>query len=254
MSDQLETLDDQRESRSAARDTFVLTPRGLQINGTPTFAEWAAYGQTLWDMRSAIQWAIADWIQYGEHTYGEKYVQALEQTHVSYQTLRNYVWTATRFPVSRRRDNLSFSHHQEVAAVADTAIQDEILDRAATEKLGRDDVRELAKPHKPVRIKPTPPPVVTPPPAATQTSVPVLGGNALVFNVANEKVTLRIDNPALLDALKEAQRCDYPVYVMIQRTSKRPEFSHVVDAMARFGRTSTRLVMGENDYEQAAGQ
>lgn len=25
-------------------ETFVLTPRGLQINGTPTFAEWAAYG------------------------------------------------------------------------------------------------------------------------------------------------------------------------------------------------------------------
>lgn len=233
-------------------ETFVLTPRGLQINGAPTFAEWAAYGQTLWDMRSAIQWAIADWIQYGEHAYGEKYVQALDQTRVSYQTLRNYVWTATRFPVSRRRDNLSFSHHQELAAVADTAKQDEILDRAVIEKLGRDEVRELAKPYKPVRperIQPHKPVTSLPAeqPRATQTNVPILTGHALVFNVSGEKATLRIDNTALLDALKEAQRCDYPVYVMIQRTSTRPEFAPVIDAMARFGRTSTRLPVGQEE-------
>lgn len=237
---------------SDLNETFVLTPRGLQINGTPTFAEWAAYGQTLWDMRSAIQWAIADWIAYGEHAYGDKYTQAMEETKISYRTLANYVWVATKFPVSRRRENLSFAHHQELAAVIDPAIQDEILDRAATEKLGRDTVRELAKPFKPVRperIQPHKP--VTPLPAeqprATQTNVPILTGHALVFNVSGEKATLRIDNTALLDALKEAQRCDYPVYVMIQRTSTRPEFAPVIDAMARFGRTSTRLPVGQEE-------
>lgn len=78
-----------------------------------------------------------------------------------------------------------------------------------------------------------------------QTNVPILTGHALVFAVSGEKATLRIDNPALLDALKEAQRCDYPVYVMIQRTSTRPEFTEVIDATARFGRTSTRLPVGK---------
>lgn len=84
--------------------------------------------------------------------------------------------------------------------------------------------------------------------AYKQTNVPVLAGHALVFNVSNEKATLRIDNPALLDALKEAQRCDYPVYVMIQRTSQRPQFAPVIDAMARFGRgSSTRLPIGREE-------
>lgn len=226
-------------------ETFVLTPRGLQINGTPTFAEWAAYGQVLWDMRSAIQWAIADWIQYGEHAYGEKYAQAMTETKISYRTLANYVWVATKFPISRRRENLSFSHHQEVAAVSNPAIQDEILDRAATEKLGRDEVRELAKPHKPARParvqRHTPQSV----PAAQQTNIPIHCGNALVFNVSGERATLRIDNQALLDTLKEAWASDTPVMVMIQRTGKRPQFSETVDAMARLGRTSTRLPIGK---------
>lgn len=83
--------------------------------------------------------------------------------------------------------------------------------------------------------------------AYKQTAVPVIGASALVFDVRNEKATLRFGSAEMLDALKEAQRCDYPVYVMIQRTSKRPQFTPVVDAMARFGRTSTRLPVGQEE-------
>lgn len=100
--------------------------------------------------------------------------------------------------------------------------------------------------------QPTPPATIVRTTDAKQTVIPVLGGHALVFHVANEKVTLRIDNAALLDALREAQRCDYPVYVMIQRTSKRPQFAETVDAMARFGRTSTRLPIGREDREDVS--
>lgn len=226
-------------------DKFIVTPTGLQIVGNPTFDEWMAYGQTLWAMRSAIQWAIADWLRYGEGEYGEKYAQAMDARKVSEHTLQNYAWVGSKFDASRRRGSLSFSHHEAVAAIPDPAIQDELLTQAANEHLGREAIRELAKPHKPARPTKTPPAPPPPLPQAQQTVVPVLGGHALVFSVSNEKATLRIDNPALLDALKEAQRCDYPVYVMIQRTSTRPHFTEVVDAMAKFGRTSTRLPIGK---------
>lgn len=233
-------------------ETFVLTPTGLQINGRPSFDEWMTYGQTLWAMRSAIQWAVADWIRYGEGHYADRYAQAVDETRMSNQTLQNYVWVAGKFEPSRRRGNLSFSHHEAVAAVSDPEIQDELLTRAAVEKMNREDIREAAKPFKPVRperIQPHRPvtPIEVEPSKAQQTAVPVIGAAALVFDVRNEKATLRFGSAEMLDALKEAQRCDYPVYVMIQRTSKRPQFTPVVDAMARFGRTSTRLPVGQEE-------
>ena len=72
---------------------------------------------------------IGDWLVYGEHTYGEMYAQALDATGFSYGTLANQVYVAQRFDFSRRRENLSFSHHQEVAALPPEEA-DELLDRA----------------------------------------------------------------------------------------------------------------------------
>ena len=232
-------------------EKFLITSTGLQVIGKPTFDEWMQFGQVLWGIKSAVQWAIADWLRYGEGEYGERYAQAMDARNVSEHTLQNYAWVGGKFDSSRRRGNLSFSHHEAVAAIPDPEIQDDLLTQAVNEHMSREDIRAAAKPYKPARpvAKPTPP-VIEPPPAlpvAQQTSVPVLGAPALVFSVNGEKATLRIADPALLDALREALACDYPVYVMIQRTSKRPEFSNVVDAMARFGRTSTRLPIGKVD-------
>jgi hypothetical protein len=54
---------------------------------------------------------------YGESAYTGRYREAIEKTSLDYQTLRNYAWVARRFPMSRRRDTLSFGHHAEVAAL-----------------------------------------------------------------------------------------------------------------------------------------
>ena len=35
----------------------------------------------------------------------------------AYQSCRDAAWVADKFEVSRRRDNLSFGHHKEVAAL-----------------------------------------------------------------------------------------------------------------------------------------
>ena len=47
--------------------------------------------------------------------YGEKYSQALELGDYERGTLRNAAWVAGHIEMSRRRDNLSWSHHNEVA-------------------------------------------------------------------------------------------------------------------------------------------
>ena len=62
-------------------------------------------------------WCLGDWLVFGEQAYAGRYRQAIERTSLDYQTLGNYAWVAKRFSLSRRRDELSFGHHSEVAAL-----------------------------------------------------------------------------------------------------------------------------------------
>jgi hypothetical protein len=81
-----------------------------------TFQEWLNVGHSLAQLSEASQWWIGDWVNYGEgQTYGEKYDEALKLTDYAYGTLRNYASVSKAFHLSRRRDNLSFKHHAEVA-------------------------------------------------------------------------------------------------------------------------------------------
>jgi N6-adenosine-specific RNA methylase IME4 len=94
---------------------FKLTSTGLQITGEPTYDEWAAVGETLKFLESSIQFALGDWLRYGERKWGEKYAQAVAQTGKSEQTLTDYVWVASAVEISSRNENLTFAHHKAVA-------------------------------------------------------------------------------------------------------------------------------------------
>src|SRR3954451_24463303 len=94
-----------------------------------TFESWLGIGRRLSRITSASPWWLGDWLIYGRRLYGERYKAALEVTDLDYQTLRNYAWVARRFPVSRRRDGLSFQHHAEVASLPEPE-QDLWLKRA----------------------------------------------------------------------------------------------------------------------------
>jgi hypothetical protein len=67
-------------------------------------------------------------------------VQAIENTSLDYQTLRNYAWIANKVAISRRRNSLSFGHHAEVAALTETE-QDEWLTRAERFSWSRNQLR-----------------------------------------------------------------------------------------------------------------
>lgn len=105
--------------------TGWIPPENIEL----TFDKWQAIGQQLQLMVHSIMWNIGDWLNYGERIYGEIYTQALEETDYAYQTLADEKWIASRIEFSRRRENLSFSHHKEVAAL-DPADQDTLLDES----------------------------------------------------------------------------------------------------------------------------
>ena len=66
-----------------------------------------------WD--DAAQWWIGDLLAYGQREWAEGYRQVAALTGKDVKTLRNYVYVAQKVEVSRRRDTLSFGHHQAVA-------------------------------------------------------------------------------------------------------------------------------------------
>jgi hypothetical protein len=98
--------------------TFV-TRRGLLLPKQMSFDKWVGVGSYLSSIFSSSSWCLGDWLVYGEATFNGRYHDAIKLTSLDYQTLRNHAWVARRFPMSRRRDTISFTHHAEVAALAE---------------------------------------------------------------------------------------------------------------------------------------
>jgi hypothetical protein len=102
--------------------------------------QWAAVGRRLGGISRSNQWWLGDWLRYGTAKWGEKYVEASRITGYDVRSLTNMASLAACFEISRRRDNLSWSHHAVVAAL-DPDEQDRWLDMAAAERLSVADLR-----------------------------------------------------------------------------------------------------------------
>jgi hypothetical protein len=104
------------------------------------FAQWATAGRRLAAMGRCGQWGIGDWIRYGNSKFGERYAWASRVTGYDIQTLMNMVYVASRIDISRRRENLSWSHHETVASL-DRDEQEHWLDRVDADRLSVADLR-----------------------------------------------------------------------------------------------------------------
>lgn len=102
--------------------------------------EWVLAGRRLGAIGRGSQWWVGDWIRYGTARWGEKYVDAARITNYDVQTLRNLAYVASRFDLSLRRDNLTWSHHALLAALS-TEEQQHWLDHASSGKLSVADLR-----------------------------------------------------------------------------------------------------------------
>lgn len=102
--------------------------------------EWAAIGRELGGISRCNQWWLGDWVRYGNAKFGEKYSRASKITGYDAQTLMNMVYVSSRIEISRRRENLSWSHHEAVAPL-EPELQDHWLDRAIADKFSVSDLR-----------------------------------------------------------------------------------------------------------------
>src|SRR5918999_1201697 len=131
-----------RGSRAALSDVSWRAAEDL------SFAEWLEQGRRLGLMGRSAGWWIGDWLSYGNHVFGERYVRASRITGYDAQTLMNMAYVASRFDASRRHGKLSWSHHAEIAAMQPSA-QDFWLARAESERLSvrclRDEVRRARR-------------------------------------------------------------------------------------------------------------
>ena len=118
----------------AATDVAWIPGKDIDVH------KWVRAGQRLGAMTRCSQWWLGDWVRYGTVRWGEKYKEASRITGYDIQSLRNIAYVAGRVEVSRRRDNLTWSHHAEVSAL-DPEEQDRWLDLAEAEKMSVSDLR-----------------------------------------------------------------------------------------------------------------
>jgi hypothetical protein len=92
---------------------------GLSVEGRPDYDMWAYTIRTLRVVEKGAQFAIGDAAEYGEARYGERASQVLDASEGwSEKTLAIYRWVARSVSAGvRRMDRLTFTHHQEVAAL-----------------------------------------------------------------------------------------------------------------------------------------
>ncbi len=119
-------------------------PNGLIIAPDTPYSEWQNIGIALQLLGTWIEFALGDWLLFGEKRYGEMYSQAIAETGKPYGTLTNYVYVAKAIEISRRQENVSFSHHAAVASLSPDQ-QDVLLERVKAEKLNVYQLRQEVK-------------------------------------------------------------------------------------------------------------
>jgi hypothetical protein len=151
----VEVIESPRQLRGAGDDAvrdlqvaISMTPTAWAVSGDLSLLEWSQSGRRLGVIGRGTGWWIGDWVNYGNARFGERYVRAARITGYDVQTLMNMVYVASRFEPSRRRPNLSFSHHAELAALP-AGEQDHWLERAEAERLSvrclREEVRRARR-------------------------------------------------------------------------------------------------------------
>lgn len=139
------SITDDEPARSSEDDRkigqVVVTRVGLRFPKDMSFPDWLGAGRQLARITDSFTWCIGDWVAYGLNNYTDRYYRAIEEVGLDYKTIRNYAWVARRFEWPRRRADLSFQHHAEVAALPPER-QDHWLELAARRKWSRNRLRQ----------------------------------------------------------------------------------------------------------------
>lgn len=107
-------------SSSALSVQTYMTMKGLRLPPDLTFDAWATLAPQFREGHSRIQWAIGDWILYGENhkSWGDRYDQAINDLDYDYDYLRQLTRVCRAYDFAHRRSDISFSHHREALVFA----------------------------------------------------------------------------------------------------------------------------------------
>ena len=100
-----------------------------------------AVARFLGRLHDGSKWWIADLLLEAEARFGESSYQIAAATGRSERTLGNWIYVASKVPRSRRREELSFTHHALVAPL-DCQAQSKWLQRAVDERLSSRELRD----------------------------------------------------------------------------------------------------------------
>ncbi|MGE0444517.1 MAG: hypothetical protein AB7P99_04760 [Vicinamibacterales bacterium] len=94
---------------------YIIGQVALEILRPLTRDEWEAIGRRLRAVASATQWAIGDWLVFGQGCgeYGQTYQRAAEITGRSWETLSQYARVSRAYARDCRRPDVSWTIHRE---------------------------------------------------------------------------------------------------------------------------------------------
>jgi hypothetical protein len=93
------------------------TPTGLAFEWDTPLPIWSVLTVRLIVQHKRLEWAIADAVNFGRDAYGDLYAQWVQETGLAKRTLTNYARIGQLMEPARRRADVSFSHHAEVATL-----------------------------------------------------------------------------------------------------------------------------------------
>lgn len=105
------------ESGNIVFGSFTLTSLGFEMPSDVSLDEYGNLGDLLFQLEGSLQWLIGDYAVHAKEgtDYGETYTELLEKYDRSYSTISKWKMTCEKIPFFRRRKNLGWSHHTEIA-------------------------------------------------------------------------------------------------------------------------------------------
>lgn len=95
-----------------------MTAVSLELPAGLEYKEWSVIGPRLVRIREFTNFAIGDWLCYGEGKYGEMFAQAASETGIPEDRLTILKYVSMHVAPARRIDRPNFwSHHREVASL-----------------------------------------------------------------------------------------------------------------------------------------
>ena len=120
---------------------FRLNQTGIEATSSYGVEDLINLGAYLQPMGSAIQWWYADWYRYLEGKEADRALEMGVKLGYTPGAIKKWSWVAEVFPPERRRANLSYTHHRQVAALSEKE-QDRLLELAERKEMS---VQTLAR-------------------------------------------------------------------------------------------------------------